>query len=677
MDRNRLGDSLSPYLRQHKDNPVWWQPWDEAALREARERDKPIFLSIGYASCHWCHVMEHESFEDPEIAALLNEHFVPIKVDREERPDIDDVYMTALQLTRGHGGWPLSAFLTPEGKPFFLGTYFPKEDRDGHPGFRTLLLSVIKAWRDDKDRLIAAAEELAHAVSESNRTLLPGAALTPSSLDSAIHALLNRFDRQRGGLGDRPKFPPHNAILLCLDLLERRDHETAAEFVRTTLQKMALGGIFDHVGGGFHRYSTDDEWHLPHFEKMLYDNALLLEQYARAARLWPGDGFDDVAERTAQFLLNEMKAPDGTFYCALDADSEGREGAYYVWKADEIRAILGDEADEFLEFFGVTEEGNFEEEATRARTGENVLHAKERYGDRFRKQLTALAQERAKRPRPELDDKRLLPWNGLAIRALAVAGHKAAAEACADAWLRHDPLPHELSGDRSAGAPFLDALYFVHGLLTLGGSYRQAAEHVFAALRGILWDEQIGWKLSGAVHATPIAATAPVLDSATPSPCAYAVLCEVALGLEQQAREDLQRYSGWMTRAPQATASLWRAYLAACPGGETIQPAVPIPKVTLFPKTAQLSDGTARYTVTIEAPEGWTVAHELTLTVEGVEEFRIERCEGTKTPEAVIEFRCRVQEDEGEAEATLTFSICTDKECLPPEVLKIPLAWRR
>jgi uncharacterized protein YyaL (SSP411 family) len=679
MNRNRLGDSLSPYLRQHSENPVWWQPWDEEALNLAREQDKPIFLSIGYASCHWCHVMEHESFEDPEVAALLNEYFIPIKVDREERPDIDDVYMTALQLTRAHGGWPLSAFLTPDGKPFFLGTYFPKEDRDGYPGFRTLLLSVARAWREDRDRLRAAAEELANAVRESNRTLLPGVSLSQSTLRSAVQTLLSRFDREKGGFVGRPKFPPHNAVLLCLDLLEKETDAAAEEFVRHTLRRMALGGIFDHVGGGFHRYSTDADWHLPHFEKMLYDNALLVEQYARAARLWPDDGFGWVAQRTAEFLLAEMLAPDGTFYCALDADSQGREGAYYVWRADELRKVLGNAAEEFLEFFGVSDDGNFEEEATGRRTGENVLHARASYGERFGEALAALREARSDRPRPGLDDKRLISWNGLAIRALAVAGHRQAAERCADAWLTRHPLPYELSGNQAAGIPFLDAMYFVHGLLTLGGPYREAAEALFDSLRESLWDRQIGWRLSGKAHGTPVGPTAPTLDSSMPSPCAYAVLCESALGHSSAANEDLRRYSGWMTRAPQATASLWRAYLAACPEGGTIEPAVPIPKVTLFPKTATLEAGVAKYSVTIEAPEAWTVAQEIALEVEGLDDFRVERCEGTKTREAVIEFRARPREnvEAGEAEAMLTFAICSDTECLPPETVKIPLAWRR
>jgi uncharacterized protein YyaL (SSP411 family) len=681
MRKNRLADAASPYLRQHADNPVWWQPWDDEAFLQAQREQKPIFLSIGYSACHWCHVMEHESFEDPEIAAVLNENFVCIKVDREERPDIDESYMTALQLTRGGGGWPLSAFLTPTGEPFFLGTYFPKEDRAEYPGFRTLLNSVIRAWQTERASLEAAARELARAVEEANRMTIPPATLTPGSLEEAIRATVSRFDRAKGGFLGSPKFPPHSTLLLLLDYLEQNpDQNTTAarEFVEKTLEEMMLGGIRDHVGGGFHRYSTDAEWHLPHFEKMLYDNALLLEAYARASRLLERSDFLRVAEDTAGFLMREMAARDGTFYSAIDADSEGGEGAFYVWTTAEIRAALGAAADEFIQAYGMKDEGNFREEATGRRTGANVLHAREPLGERFRNELEVLRAVRETRPKPSLDDKRLLAWNGLAIRALAVAGFADAAKRCADAWLSHERLPHQLSADRALGEPFLDAFYFVHALVTLGGPYRDAARTAYVTITGRLRDE-VGWTLSAPGHRSPLGRSVPVLDAALPSPYGYAVLCSVELQELERAAQDIERVSGWMVKAPGATATLWRAYLSLIQaGGGVATPSMPVPKVILFPKTATVTDGTANYTVTIEAPEGWIVQRGVSLEVDGLSRVTVSTDHEGEGRIANVRFSGEPPDRaEGEARALLRFQMCTDRECLPPEEVEIPLAWRR
>lgn len=681
MSRNRLSDAASPYLRQHADNPVWWQPWGDEAFRQAQGEGKPIFLSIGYSACHWCHVMEHESFEDPAVAALLNEHFVCIKVDREERPDVDEAYMTALQLTRGGGGWPLSAFLTPTGEPFFLGTYFPPEDRADYPGFRTLLHSVIRAWTQERGSLEAAAKELARAVEEANRMTLPPSALTAEGTEEAVRATLSRFDREQGGFLGSPKFPPHSTLLLHLDWLEGSeagDRSDSREFVERTLEGMMLGGIRDHVGGGFHRYSTDGQWHLPHFEKMLYDNALLLEAYARAGRIFERQDFLEVAEETAQFLAREMTAPDGTLYSAIDADSEGSEGAFYVWTTAEVRQTLGDAAEPFINAYGLTDEGNFREEATGHRTGANVLHAQEPLGGRFHKELEALRSVRETRVMPALDDKRLIAWNGLAIRALAVAGHGEAARRCADAWLFHDPLPHQLSGDRALGVPFLDAAYFVHALMTLGGAYADAARDVYAALSQRLRSEA-GWTLSAAEHNSPLGRGVPVLDSALPSAYGYAVLCSLALDEVETASRDLGRVSGWMVKAPGATATLWRAFLALsrADGVASAGPA-PIPKVILFPKTADVTEGRAEYTVTVEAPEGWHVQAGVSLEVDGLSGVEVRHVGESGGQQASLKFSGEPPAGEGgEARAFLRFQVCTDRECLPAEEVEIPLAWRR
>ncbi|MEW5882909.1 MAG: thioredoxin domain-containing protein [Armatimonadota bacterium] len=681
MSRNRLTGAASPYLRQHADNPVWWQPWDEEAFRQAQQEGKPIFLSIGYSACHWCHVMEHESFEDSGVADLLNEHFVCIKVDREERPDVDDAYMTALQLTQGSGGWPLSAFLTPTGEPFFLGTYFPPEDRGDYPGFRTLLHSVIRAWTQERAKLEAAARELARAVEEANRMAIAPSALSPEDLEQAIRTTLSRFDREQGGFLGSPKFPPHSSLLLHLDLLENTnvgERSDSREFVERTLEGMMLGGIRDHVGGGFHRYSTDGEWHLPHFEKMLYDNALLLEAYARAGRLGERQDFLEVAEETAQFLVREMTAPDGTLYSAIDADSEGSEGAFYVWTTAEVRQTLGDSAEEFIKAYGLTDEGNFREEATGHRSGANVLHAQARLGTRFHRELEALRAVRESRQRPALDDKRLIAWNGLAIRALAVAGHSDAARRCADAWLSRDPLPHQLSGDRALGVPFLDVAYFVHALVTLGSEYANAARDVYATLSQRLRSEA-GWTLSAAEHNSPLGRSVPVLDSALPSAYGYAVLCSLALGEVESASRDVGRVSGWMVKAPGATATLWRAFVALsqADGVARGEPA-PIPKVILFPKTAEVTDGRAEYTVTVEAPEGWHVQAGVSLEVDGLSGVEVRHVGESGWQSASLKFSGEPPAgEEGEARALLRFQVCTDRECLPAEEVEIPLAWRR
>jgi uncharacterized protein len=415
---NRLAHETSPYLLQHKDNPVDWYPWGEEALSRAREEDRPILVSIGYSACHWCHVMEHESFEDPETAAFMNEHFVCVKVDREERPDVDAIYMEACQAMTGAGGWPLNAFLTPEQVPFHAGTYFPPEPRHGMPTWRRVLEAVAEAWETRRDEIRARNDAAAEALRGAARLEPSDEQLHPRLLGMAVGAIGDTYDRASGGFGGAPKFPQPLAIEL---LLQRGEREMSVE----TLRKMASGGIYDQVGGGFARYSVDARWFVPHFEKMLYDNALLARAYLHGWQV-SGDRFlGEVCAETLDWALREMRAPEGGFYSALDADSEGEEGKFYVWTLQELREVLGDDAEAAIGYFGATGAGNFE--------GRNILTRSGEPPERLDEIKRRLYEARSQRVWPGLDDKRLAAWNALMIAALAEAGAKLGVERYLDA----------------------------------------------------------------------------------------------------------------------------------------------------------------------------------------------------------------------------------------------------
>ncbi|HTA14540.1 MAG TPA: thioredoxin domain-containing protein [Solirubrobacteraceae bacterium] len=429
---NALAAESSPYLRQHADNPVDWLPWGPQALQSARERNLPLLVSIGYSACHWCHVMERESFEDASTARLMNESFVCVKVDREERPDVDALYMEAVQGMTGHGGWPLNVFLTPEGLPFYGGTYFPPQERPGMPSFTQVLLGVSEAWSERGEEIRASSEQL-------RERLAGGALLRPTaepidgaSLDRALEGLRGSFDVVNGGFGGAPKFPQASVIEFLMARGER-------DMALYTLRSMAGGGIHDQIGGGFHRYAVDETWTVPHFEKMLYDNALLARAYLHGFQLYGDQDLLDVCHDTLDWALRELRAPEGGFYSALDADSEGVEGRFYVWTTAELESVLGEDADAGIRWLGASERGNFVD-PHHPEPGLNVLEDRgPRPEEPARRRIRArLLEARAHRERPGLDDKRLTSWNALMISALAEAGdaYIDAAIACAEFVLR-------------------------------------------------------------------------------------------------------------------------------------------------------------------------------------------------------------------------------------------------
>jgi len=431
---NRLASSTSPYLRQHADNPVDWHPWNEEALARARAEDKPILLSIGYSACHWCHVMAHESFEDPAVAAVMNERFVNIKVDREERPDLDQIYQTAhALLTRRAGGWPLTVFLTPAGAPFYAGTYFPRESRYGLPGFLELLPRIADAYRQQGDAIVAQNERLADAMSSLEPAEAPGGSLPARAPGAALAELKRSFDPVHGGFGGAPKFPHAAELEFCLRAYGMADDQEALTIVRTTLARMAEGGICDHVGGGFARYSVDAEWTIPHFEKMLYDNGPLLALYADLARATGEAAWADVARGIVGWLVREMTATDGAFYASQDADSEGEEGKFYVFTPDEARAAMTDsEWAAAAPYFGFDGPPNFEQHAWHLRVARPLAQVAAALRislpdaqTRLAGAKAALFKRRSTRIPPGTDDKVLTSWNALAIAGLARAGRAA------------------------------------------------------------------------------------------------------------------------------------------------------------------------------------------------------------------------------------------------------------
>ena len=589
---NRLAGASSPYLLQHQHNPVEWYPWGDEALRAAQTQDRPIFLSIGYSACHWCHVMERESFENPGIAEILNQHFVAIKVDREERPDIDQIYMQAVQMLTGSGGWPMSLFLTPDGKPFFGGTYWPPEDRWGRPGFAKVLSAIKDAWHTQREQLHAQSRQITdYLLASADGPERTEGDLKREWIDAADRWHQEHFDPKWGGFGGAPKFPHCMAISLMIELCAAAPDQNRQQIVSHTLDCMAAGGIRDHLAGGFARYSVDEKWLVPHFEKMLYDNALLAGCYADAYRLWPKPDYAQVCSDTLDYLMRDMQLPSGGMCSAEDADSEGVEGKFYVWSRAEVTEVLGEErAQEFCRAYDISQRGNFE--------GHNVLNtpvpldelAKElgQEASEFRQRLAEdraqLLLVRNRRVRPGRDDKVLLGWNALAItglckgfRALGEVRFLHSAQQIAQ-FIRREMrsssgrLLHTWRDGRASLTAYLDDYgTLLDALVELyqcdfDDEWLEWACELGEIMLSRFHDPRGGFYYTADDHEPLIARSKDAVESSVPSGSAMAASGLLALGrlVERQdfiqaAHETLLANSGLLSQAPQAAAQSLRA----------------------------------------------------------------------------------------------------------------------
>ncbi|MHC4214003.1 MAG: thioredoxin domain-containing protein, partial [Planctomycetota bacterium] len=589
---NRLANQSSPYLLQHAHNPVDWYPWGPEALDKARKENKPIFLSIGYSTCHWCHVMERESFEDERIAKIMNEHFVNIKVDREQRPDVDAVYMNAVQMMTGSGGWPLSVFLTPEGKPFYGGTYFPPKDYYGRPSFEKVLLALAEAWKEKHTDIIESAGKISGSLTQLS---IEGGKtdLTEKTLTNAFEYYRSTYDPLDGGFGRAPKFPQAANLSMLLGYWYRSGEKDALSMIEKTLDAMANGGMYDQLGGGFHRYSTDAKWLVPHFEKMLYDQALLSRVYVEAYQITGNQRYAKVAREIFDYILRDMTDKKSGFYSAEDADSEGQEGTFYVWEPSEIDSILGSEkAKIFNTYYGVTKKGNFEHDKSILNVTREVADlAKE-----FKKDTTEikkilnesrekLLEHRSKRIRPHLDDKIIAGWNGLMISSMAYAGavlsepkYVTAAQSAARFVMgtinKDGRLKRYYRDGKVVGWAFLDDYaYLTAGLLDL---YEASFDAMWLSQAKALADQMIdlfgdpnggGFYLSGKDAERLIVRNKPSYDGAVPSGNSVAALALLKLGhltmdlkYSQRAEQIIEAYSGQMSRSPGSLTTMLSAF---------------------------------------------------------------------------------------------------------------------
>ncbi len=569
---NRLAGETSPYLLQHKDNPVDWYPWSEETLERAREEDKPILLSIGYSSCHWCHVMAHESFENTQIAALMNQNFINIKVDREERPDLDSIYMAAVQTMTGSGGWPLTVFLTPDGKPFYGGTYFPPEDRHGMPGLTKILNFIADAYKHHRDEILQTTDKLSSILSQIVENKDSTGPLTADILENALSNLKNSYEHINGGFGSAPKFPQPNVLDFLLTYFLYSKDEEALEMVKLTLKKMARGGIFDQIGGGFHRYSTDAIWLIPHFEKMLYDNALLSLVYLHMYQITKEQFYRNISERTLDYVLREMRDPRGGFYSSQDADSNGIEGDYYTWSANEIAQVIGEkDYDQLSRYYGITSHGNFE--------GKNIPYVTNGTGSEtpyiVEKSRTALLKRREQRARPGRDEKILAAWNGLMLSSLAEAARTFNREdylqaaiangdflcnfMIADGYLMHVYK----DGEARIDGYLQDYALVIEGLLSLHqatfqGKWLKHAISLTDIMIEQFWDEYVGtWYDNGKRHEKLFIRPRNVSDDVMPcgSSAAAMILLKLALltnndHFQDIALKSLNSVAGAMSQYP-------------------------------------------------------------------------------------------------------------------------------
>ena len=587
---NRLVNETSPYLLQHAHNPVDWYPWGEEAFAAAREQDKPIFLSVGYSSCHWCHVMEREPFDNEEIAAVMNEHFVSIKVDREERPDVDEIYMTAVQAMTGSGGWPMSVFLTHDLNPFYGGTYFPPEDKYGRPGFKTLLTRIAATWNDRRGEVVQNADRLAEHMQDVLSSVVgESGVLTPELIAKAVQHLKISFDAQDGGFGPAPKFPPSPSIALLLREYQRTKDENVLNMATLTLDKMARGGMYDHLGGGFARYSTDDQWLVPHFEKMLYDNAQLSQVYLEAYQLTKDPLYRKVVQETFEYILSDMRDENGGFFSAEDADSEGEEGKFYIWTRDELTSHLGDKDGElFAAYYNVKRRGNFSSHEDYHKS-KNILHTPHRAADIAKKfdlseeelmsKIAALKkvllEVRGRRVRPGLDDKILTSWNALMISSFAQGyqifgdeSYREAAEQAARFILTDMTRDGDLLRTHRKGVSrlpgYLDDYAFMIVALedvyeaTFNVEWLEAADGLTESMLEKFWDgERAGFYFTSEEHKNLIIRTRPTYDGAVPSGNAMAAygLLRLSKFLDRpdyydKARLMLESNHALMTQAP-------------------------------------------------------------------------------------------------------------------------------
>lgn len=582
---NRLAQETSPYLRQHAHNPVDWHPWGEEALAKAKSEDRPVFLSIGYAACHWCHVMERESFEDPVIASFLNKFFVSIKVDREERPDLDEIYMSAVVAMNGSGGWPMSVFLTPDLEPFFGGAYFPPADAYGRPGFLTILRGVLDAWRHRRQEVLHAARGMTEHLRRLKSPAEEAAPYSSECVQEAVEQLIHAYDHANGGWDSAPKFPSSGAIGLLLREYQRTGDRNLLRMATHTLDRMAGGGLYDHLGGGFHRYAVDAAWRVPHFEKMLYDNAQLAQVYVEAYQATGHARYRRVAEETFGYLLCDMRAPEGAFYSSEDADSEGEEGRFYLWTEPEIVQVLGpEEGAWFCANYDVEDSGNFDSHEP-YHAGQNILHAQMNdsgaESPESERRLTALRAKlfmyRGQRPRPARDDKILTSWNALAISALAhgaqvfgeIRYREAACRAAAfilKEMTRDGQLLHTHCQGESRIPGFLDDYAFLSNALidlyeaTFDMRWLRASERLAQQMIDLFWDGDHGpFYLTSEQHTDVLIRPKPVFDGVEPSGNSMAALALFRLtylcentAYEARARHVLESCAPAMARVPLA-----------------------------------------------------------------------------------------------------------------------------
>ena len=593
MTTNRLIHEQSPYLLQHAHNPVDWYPWGDDAFAAAREQDKPIFLSIGYATCHWCHVMERESFEDDEVARLMNETFVNVKVDREERPDVDGIYMTVAQMLTGQGGWPLTILMTHDRRPFFAATYIPKQNRYGRLGMLGLVPRIRTAWNEHRDALLSSAREIGEQLKLVATAETAATTLDQTTLELGFQQLARSFDREHAGFGRAPKFPTPHVLLFLLRYWRRSRVGVALDMVQATLAAMRAGGIFDQLGFGLHRYSTDERWLVPHFEKMLYDQALLALACAETMQAAPSPAVERMLREILIYVSRDMTAPDGGFFSAEDADSEGEEGKFYVWTLDELRDVLGDEADMAAEAWGVVASGNFADEASGVRSSANILHFARRLDEIARRRAMEpdelvqrldharrqLFDRRATRVRPLRDDKILTDWNGLMIAAFARAGAvlgddsyvdvaKRAADFAHRSLRRDDVLLHRFrDGDAAIDGNLDDYAFLAWGEIeihqaTLDAEHLRRARELTDVMLERFWDaERGGLFFSPPDREDLIVRRKEIYDGAVPSGNSVAMYNLVRLGrltgrapYEQRAAELASAFSRQVAAHPSSFA---------------------------------------------------------------------------------------------------------------------------